>query len=301
MSLRKIDLNLLTVFDAIFSDGNLTRAAQRIGMSQPAMSNALGRLRHLTKDELFVREGRGIHPTSGAMKLAPVVRHALSLIEDALAATEGFDPENGGSFHIGGGDYYEVVVLPKLLDILSSHSTEFDVQATTGISADLIKPLRYGEIDLLIDYVLPEGDEYRIEALLEEHIVTLHRRGHPTIGEQITLEDFVHHRHVFRTLRRDEPEPEVDQVLAAMGHRRDVGVTINNWLAMPAAIAQSDLICTAPSHMAEMYADQFELIVSPLPLDIQPIPVYMMWHEGKNNHPAHRWLRAQLKRVCRKL
>jgi DNA-binding transcriptional LysR family regulator len=112
---HKLDLNLLAVFDAIFAEGNLTRAAARMCMSQPAMSNALNRLRRVAKDDLFVRDGRGIHPTPVAVELAPIVRQALNLLETGLETTPGLRAGRFQSFSIAGMDYYEVVILPKLI------------------------------------------------------------------------------------------------------------------------------------------------------------------------------------------
>jgi DNA-binding transcriptional LysR family regulator len=301
MTLRKVDLNLLTVFDAIFSEGNLTRAAAQIGMSQPAMSNALSRLRHLTKDELFVREGRGLRPTAGAYDLAPAIRQALRLIEEGLAFTGKFDPTTRTSFQVGGIDYYEVVILPRLLRELDFRSPAHELFATIGNSDELAKPLRHGEIDLLIDYVPLLGSEFSRDVLFEEEMVVLHRREHPDIGDVLNFDDFVANRHALRTVRVDEPAPEVDRVLEAMGCRRDVAVTINNWLALPAAVSNSDLVCTVPRRIAELYAPSFNLVVSALPINVRRVPVYMMWHESKETLSSSRWLRAQFKRACRNI
>jgi DNA-binding transcriptional LysR family regulator len=299
MSLRKFDLNLLTVFDAIYTEGNLTRAAAQIGMSQPAMSNALSRLRHIARDDLFVREGRGIHPTAGAHKLAPTVRQALGMLEGALSRTSGFDPGQGGPFHIGGVEYYEVALLPRLMSRLQGRTDNLILEGTAGLSSELAKPLRYGDIDIVIDYVPLTGPEYRSELLFSEQVVVLHRRGHPSIKGRITIEEFVASKHVFRSVRPDEPKPEVDTVLAQAGLQRDICVTLNNWLALPATVARSDMICCAPRLIAETYAEPLGLVVSPLPLEIRPVPIYMIWHESQALHPAHRWLRAQMKWICR--
>lgn len=301
MNLRGVDLNLLTVFDAIFTEGNLTRAADRIGMSQPAMSNALNRLRHLTKDDLFVREGRGIRPTAAAVDLAPSVRQALSLIEEALSQTPAFDPVEERLFHIGGFDFYEVAILPALLDALKQKSPNVKVHASTGTSADLAKSLRYGEVDLVIDYVPLTDDEYKFELLFSETLVVMHRRNHPKIGGAMTLANYLDSDHVYRENRPDEPVPEIDQVLGAMGRKRNISLSLNNWLALPAVVANSDLVCSAPRIIAEFYAPQFDLVISPCPVDVRPVPVFMIWHSSKEHHVAHRWLRAQVKRVCRKL
>jgi len=302
MSLRKLDLNLLTVFDAIYVEGNLTRAASHIGMSQPAMSNALNRLRHVTKDDLFVRDGRGLHPTPVATELAPIIRQALNLLELGLETTPGLKAGRLQAFSIAGLDYYEVVILPRLLAVIEDRAPGTTVKAVTGNSTDMEKPLRFGDIDLLIDYV-PLGDkEFRCEVLFVETRVVLMDKD--TMGDRtsISLEEFATSGHVNRAGREgDERLDDIDTMLGKAHRRRDIQVTINNWLAMPAVLAGTKLIGVAPSRIAELYAPGFGLAVVPLPLEVRPIPMYMIWHESRDDHHAHRWLRAQLKRVCRNL
>jgi len=302
MSLRKLDLNLLTVFDAIYVEGNLTRAASHIGMSQPAMSNALNRLRHVTKDDLFVRDGRGLHPTPVATELAPIIRQALNLLELGLETTPGLKAGRLQAFSIAGLDYYEVVILPRLLAVIEDRAPGTTVKAVTGNSSDMEKPLRFGDIDLLIDYV-PLGDkEFRCEVLFVETRVVLMDKD--TMGDRtsISLEEFATSGHVNRAGREgDERLDDIDTMLGKAHRRRDIQVTINNWLAMPAVLAGTKLIGVAPSRIAELYAPGFGLAVVPLPLEVRPIPIYMIWHESRDDHHAHRWLRAQLKRVCRNL
>ena len=302
MSLRKLDLNLLTVFDAIYVEGNLTRAASHIGMSQPAMSNALNRLRHVTKDDLFVRDGRGLHPTPVATELAPIIRQALNLLELGLETTPGLKAGRLQAFSIAGLDYYEVVILPRLLAVIEDRAPGTTVKAVTGNSTDMEKPLRFGDIDLLIDYV-PLGDkEFRCEVLFVETRVVLMDKD--TMGDRtsISLEEFATSGHVNRAGREgDRRLDDIDTMLGKAHRRRDIQVTINNWLAMPAVLAGTKLIGVAPSRIAELYAPGFGLAVVPLPLEVRPIPIYMIWHESRDDHHAHRWLRAQLKRVCRNL
>jgi DNA-binding transcriptional LysR family regulator len=258
---QRLDLNLLAVFDAIFAEGNLTRAAARMCMSQPAMSNALNRLRRVAKDDLFVRDGRGIHPTPVAVELAPIVRQALNLLETGLETTPGLRAGRLQSFSIAGMDYYEVVILPKLIATIEERAPGTSIKATTGLSSEMEKPLRFGDIDLLIDYVPLAGPEFRCEVLFEETRVVLMNADPSAPNATISLEEF-----------------------AASGH-----------------LSGSRLIGVAPRRIAELYAGQFGLVMAPLPLDVRPIPIYMVWHESREKHHAHRWLRAQLKRVCRNL
>ena len=302
MSLRKLDLNLLTVFDAIYVEGNLTRAASHIGMSQPAMSNALNRLRHVTKDDLFVRDGRGLHPTPVATELAPIIRQALNLLEMGLETTPGLKAGRLQAFSIAGLDYYEVIILPKLLAVIEDRAPGTTVKAITGNSSEMEKPLRFGDIDLMIDYVPLAEKEFRCEILFVETRVVLMNADPLKPRTSISLEEFATSGHVNRAGREgDERLDDIDTMLGKAHRRRDVQVTINNWLAMPAVLAGTELIGVAPARIAELYAPAFGLAIAPLPVEVRPVPIYMIWHESRDDHHAHRWLRAQLKRVCRNL
>lgn len=299
MTLRRVDLNLLTVFDVVYTEGNLTQAARRIGMSQPAVSNALNRLRHLMDDELFVRDGRGIKPTPRSHSLAPQVREALLLIEDGLKIPARFDPTKHETFSIAGFDYCEVVVLPRLKQQLDRSAPHINLRSITGSSGEFAKPLRYGEIDLIVDYVPLKGKEYRQHELFAEDLVVLSRRGHPEISGHLDMDTFVSQRFVHREDRADEPDPEVDRFLRRHQQKRDIAISVTNWLALPQIVAYSDLICTCPKLFAEVAAEHFNLQLHPLPMQLASIPVYMIWHESQQEKAAHRWLRAQMKRAFR--
>jgi DNA-binding transcriptional LysR family regulator len=291
---NKLDLNLLAVFDAIFSEGNLTRAAARMCISQPAMSNALNRLRRVAKDDLFVRDGRGFRPTPVAVELAPIVRRALNLLETGLETTPGLRAGRVQSFSIAGIDYYEVVILPKLIAAIAEQAPGTSIKATTGLSSEMEKPLRFGDIDLLIDYVPLAGPEFKCEVLFMETRVVLMNADPSATDNSISLDEFAARAHVGRAARAGD----MGTVMAAIGRRWDVRVTINNWLALPAVLSGSTLIGVAPRRIAELYADKFGLVIAPLPVDVRPIPIYMVWHESRDDHHAHRWLRDQLKRAC---
>ena len=302
MSLRKLDLNLLIVFDAIYVEGNLTRAASHIGMSQPAMSNALNRLRHVLKDDLFMRDGRGLRPTPVASELAPVIRQALGLLEIGIEAAPGLKAGRLQSFSIAGLDYYEVVILPKLMTAIGERAPDITIKAVTGNSIEMAKPLRFGDIDLMIDYVPLPSDEFRCEVLFSETRVVLMNPDFIPGRSEMTLDEFAAAGHVIRAGREgDERLDDIDNLLGKAHRRRDVQVSINNWLAMPAVIAGTKLIGVVPLRIAEVFAPSFGLVTSPLPVEVRPIPIYMIWHESREEHQAHRWLRAQLKRACRAL
>ncbi len=299
MNLRKLDLNLLTIFDAIITEGSLTRAAECIGMSQPAMSNALGRLRAALGEDLFVRDGRTIRPTPRASELAPLVREALALLSDALDRPPRFDPLKPHGFSIGCFDYFEGVVLPELQQRVTSLSPESQLSVRTGAASEFLKALRYGDLDLLIDYVPLDQPDIIVEPIYDEQLVVLAREGHPIINQKMNSHLFSKQRFIWRGDRPDEPIPEIDRILATSGLKREIAVTVTNWLALPLLVSQSELIATAPLYLATHFARHLPLRIIPLPFKVKPIPIYMMSHASRNRQPENRWLRAQIKRSCR--
>ena len=301
MNLRKLDLNLLTVFDAIVMEGSLTRAAEGIGMSQPAMSNALSRLRHALGDDLFVRDGRTIQPTPRALELAPQVREALELLSNALDTPPRFDPGKKQEFTIGCFDYFEAVVLPDLQQRVLQRSPESQLVSRTGVASTFLKPLRYGGIDLVIDYVPLAQPDVIVEALFDEELILLACENNPIVNQKMDIRLFSQQRFALREDRPDEPTPEVDLILGANGLKRDIAMSVTNWLALPFLVSQSALVATAPRYLVTRFAKHLPLRVMPLPFKIKPIPIYMMWHATKNRQPENRWLRAQIKRSCREM
>ncbi len=301
MNLRKLDLNLLTIFDAIITEGSLTSAANGIGMSQPAMSNALSRLRYALGDDLFVRDGRSIRPTSRALELAPQVREALAMLANALDGPTRFDPTVHHRFGIGGFDYFEAVLLPQLRQRIADASPTSGIVSRTGTSAEFLKSLRYGDLDVLIDYVPLELPDVMVEPLYEERLVILAREGHPIHQQTLNMRQFAAQRFVWREDRSDEQAPEIDVLLSSHGFKREMVVSVTNWVAMPNLVFQSDLIATMPMYLAQCLGQHLPLKIVPLPFEVKPVPIYMMWHATRDQTPANRWLRAQIKRCSREL
>jgi len=298
LNLRSVDLNLLAIFDAIITEGNLTRASERIGMSQPAMSNALSRLRHLVKDDLFVRQGRGITPTVRALELAPLVREALSLIEEGLKPSAQFDPQIPRTFRVAGFDYDDIVILPALMAKLFEISPNLVVNARYGTADHLTTQLRTGEVDLVIDYVPLLSEDYSCETLLEDNLVAVVREGHPAVGSQLTLKQYLELKHVGIYNDRKLDFAFVDLALKKMGKERSFAVTVESNIAMCMLTMHTDMVATMSLRVANLMAERFNLRLLQLPVPIAPIPMYMIWHKSHEKASAHAWFREQIKQVC---
>lgn len=300
MNLAGIDLNLLVAFDALMQERNVTRAGKRIGMSQPAMSNALNRLRHLVKDDLFLRGPRGMRPTPRAVELAAPIHQALSQVEAALSPAA-FDPATAAStFRFSMADYAASLILPPLAERLEETAPEVDIRVRPDT---LTGPqlLDRNEIDFAIGYYADYPDRFRGVTLFEERYVCVMRRGHPLARKRrITLEEFVAAKHLLITLT-GEATGFVDRMLSERGLSRRVAMTVNQFLVAPLVIQNSDMIITLALRTAKRFADVNKLHIVPLPLERAPIKLTLLWHEQLSRHPAHDWMRSLLVDICREI
>lgn len=293
MNIRNLDLNLLRVLDAILAEGNLTRAAQRLALSQPAMSNALSRLREALGDPLFVRTGKGMAPTPRARQLAGPVRQALDLVHNALRPDTAFDYRaSTRSFALAVEDYGEVVLLPRLVENLLQAAPGIQLRVRAERGAALREELRTGGVDLVVDYFPLRDPEVHNRRLLEDELVSLVRRDHPGLGEgaALSLEQYTRLSHVVLD-RRAGAGPVVDRMLRAAGLRRHIALRVPHFLSMPLVVQASDLICTLPRRMAQVYAGRFGLRLLRPPLDLPPVTVYLAWHRSGDADPGQRWMR----------
>ncbi|MFN9857073.1 MAG: LysR substrate-binding domain-containing protein, partial [Pseudanabaena sp.] len=242
--LNKIDLNLLVVFDALMHDRHVTRAGERIGLSQPAMSNALARLRHLTKDRLFIRAKSGLQPTPVAIALANQIQPALQQIHLALSSEAGFEPMTSDRvFAIGMTDYVEFVMLPLLLDQLEQVAPNLKIQVRTGDRQQLFDLLDNGKVDLICG-VFPEQIPWHQEQLLfKERFVCACRQDHYLIQDSLSLEEYLTTSHLLISIKEDMVG-RVDDTLAIQGLSRNIRLSIPHFLVAPSIIARTDLITT---------------------------------------------------------
>jgi len=298
MNLRNIDLNLLTVFDAILSERSLTRASAKLNMTQPALSNALARLRTTLDDQLFIRTAQGMMPTARAKQLAAPIRQALDLIQNGLRKQEAFEFETATrKFVIAISDYGEAVIMPRFVDWLATVAPHIQVQIRPELGRHIKEELRDGSIDLATDYFKIEGDEFRNIHVMDEHLVSMVRQDHPTIGDHLSIEDYLSIPHV--VLKQDKPI--VDVVLKKHGLKRDIALQVPHFLSMPLIVQKTDFICTLPKRMALVYADFFRTKVMKTPLEFPNIPIYFMWHQSVDDDLGHRWLRNALAELCHRL
>jgi DNA-binding transcriptional LysR family regulator len=293
-TLHNFDLNLLVLFDALYRERQLTAAAAALGLSQPAASQALARLRDAFGDPLFVRRGRRMEPTAQAQILAPSVRDSLRGIEQTLNAMRSFDPASSErEFRIGLGEIGETVYFPRLLVEVLKIAPRVRLRSVTRALLDVQSMLARGDLDLGFDFEPPSHATVRHRALGEEEFVVIARRDHPRVRGSVTLEAYLAEPRI----RIDIGEERMKRLLSVLGSRGfDEGIvaTVSHLTSIPAIVQETDTLAVVPRSLAmsPAYAGKLQVIEPPIPLF--KIPVFAHWHEKFEDDPGHRWLRSLL-------
>jgi DNA-binding transcriptional LysR family regulator len=298
INLAGIDLNLLVVFDALMTEQNVTRAGERIGLSQPATSNALARLRSLTADDLFVRTASGLRPTPKAIALAEQLRPALQNIQSALLEEPVFDPATSDRvFAIGMSDYVEFTLLPRLMEEVQAIAPGVGLQIRSGDRQKLLDLLDRGEIDLVCGFFPEKSRGHQKQLLFQETYACVCRQDHPLIGDSLSLETYVTLPHLLVSLKEDRVG-RVDHLLAEQNLKRHIALSLPHFLTAPFVIAQTNLIATLAKRIALAFAQNQNLKLLPLPLAMEGFSVYMRWHNSTDSSPACKWLRTVISEIC---
>lgn len=298
VSIQALNLNLLLVLDALCRERNVTRAAERLGLTQSAVSNALAQLRHTLGDPLFVRARRGVVPTERALSLAGPVRQALAIVESALAAGTGFEASTSArTFVIAASDYTEYVVLPRLLRRLEREAPGVRIEVRSWGRHEVPPTLESGEVDLMIGYygALPAG--HHEQPLFQEEYVCIVRKSHPSVRRRLTLKQYLALSHVLVT-QLPGGLGSVDAALARMGLSRRVGARVSHFLMVPHLVAVTDMAAALSRRVAEPAAKRLKLCLFAPPLALPKSTVGQVWHERTHADAANTWLRRVVREVC---
>lgn len=292
-NLAGIDLNLLTVLDALLAERHVSRAALRLNKSQPAVSHALARLRLLLDDPLLVRQGGSLKPTARALEIQPHLTEALDRMRHLLAPA-GFAPSRERrTFRLAMSDYGASVLLPKLVPLLRTEAPHSDLLVTqTGREAMAAQVLD-GEIDLAFG-VFPDLGEWLARSLLfEDRYACLADAAVLPPGDRLDLASYLARPHALVALRADV-ENEIDRTLAALGHKRRICLALPHWGVAPRLIAGTDIILTVARGMLPpaIEADGLRLFEPPFTLPV--VPFTQIWHPRRQGDPAHQWLRERI-------
>jgi DNA-binding transcriptional LysR family regulator len=293
MNLSAVDLNLLVAFDALITECSVSSAAQRVGLSQPAMSKRLSRLRVLLRDDLFVRSGDGVKPTERALDLADGVRSALRQIEDALGGHGRFKPAaSKRTFRIATTDHVCAALLPTLIVRLRNEAPNLTLIVRAMDRRDLVQALERGEIDVAITLLPDAPSTIRRTMLFEERYVSLVSARHPEIRRKLTLDLFLKYPHILITHVGDL-KGAVDRLLDEKNLKRRVAMSLPYHLAVPALVAGSDMIATLSERVVRL-SSWPGVRLFPVPLEYPRFRETMLWHRRNDNDPAHAWLRGAI-------
>ncbi|MBT9559451.1 MAG: LysR family transcriptional regulator [Myxococcales bacterium] len=294
MNVSAIDLNLLPLLAALYREGQLTRAARRVGLSQPAASHALARLRDLAADPLFVRGQGGLVPTPRAEALREPVLAALAHIERAFTPESRFSAsEVRRTFRISGTDYVELLLLPAVVTRCERDAPGIDLWCATRIAQGGVLELQHGELDLLVKPVRAAdrvpGIQHR--PLFHEDFVCVMRPGHPLADGPLTLDAYVAARHAM-VAPGGTAGGVVDDALAALGLERRVVLRVAHFLVAPTVVASTDLVLTLPRRVAQTMSRDVPLLIRDAPLPLESFTMSLIWSERDATDPAHAWLRS---------
>lgn len=306
---RTLDLNLLRVFDEVMAERSLTRAARNLSLTQPAVSNALRRLRETLGDELVTRDGQGIAPTPRALALWPTIRESLRQLQAVLAPGK-FDPLSASNtFVLAMADATAAELMPGLIDILEREAPSVTMRVVPLTTRDPRALLDEASADLAIGYfpsVLADlvvraqtGDTvaFAHQRLYNGQYVCVMRAGHPLARGALTLKRFCAARHMLVSFS-GRPYGFIDEALASLGCSRQVVLTVNQFFTAGRVVANSNLLTVLPKHFVGVTGIADQLVLRPLPFDVSPVHVDSVWHRRCDLLSAHTWLRQAVLRAA---
>ena len=288
MNLSDKDLNLFVVFDVIYTERNLTKSGEVLGITQPAVSNALSRLRENFNDELFVRTSKGMVPTPVAENMVNDIRQALDLIRNSISESESFNPKTANAtFRISIGDTSEYRLLPQLIKNISNLAPGVDVESYLTPRTETPKELAAGNIDFAIDPPIHSDPNLRNKKIYQDDYVLVVNKKHPIAKKKkISLEDYLNLSHIHIS-KRASGLGHVDTTLNRLGLTRRIALRAQHFLVAPYIIDQSNLAMTT----IKSFSRGRELKVFQLPFKINPLVLHLYWHVNKDMDPANKWMR----------
>ena len=301
MNIAQVDLNLLIYLDVLLAECNVSRAAVRLGISQPAMSNGLRRLRDLFGDPLLVRTSQGMMPTERAEALKPLVREALSIVELTVQPQQAFDPASSDRvFRIMASDYGELTLLPRVLERLrrEAPSVALDILTPSDVS---FADLEQGKVDMAINRFNQMPNSFHQNTIWHDNFSCVCHRQHP-LAENYDLQTYLASRHIWvsktgmgRGVGINPHEltrlGRVDEALAELGHERRIAVFTRHYAVAAMIASQRDLVATLPTQLAHRLRTDGELMIQRTPFMVPPFELKMIWSPLLHHNPGHQWLR----------
>ncbi len=294
MNLRDLDLNLLVVFNQLLLDRSVSVAADKLGLTQPAISNALKRLRTVLNDELFLRTSRGMEPTPYALHLAEPVVYALNTLQSALIHRDSFDPASSQrTFNLAMTDIGEIYFMPPLMEALAKRAPGIRINTVRPHRGNLKEDMESGTVDLAAGPLPDLQTGFFQRRLFRHRYVCMFRKGHPAATSPMSLQQFTELEHV-GVVPENTGHTDVDGLLDKAGIKRLIRLKVPHFIAVGPILQTTDLIATVPQRFAERVQDAFGLETSPHPARLPDIAINLFWHAKFNRDPASLWLRQLL-------
>ena len=303
MNLSNVDFNLLKVLDALIAERNVTRAGERLGRSQPAVSNALHRLRVLLGDDLLVRGPNGFVLTPRADAIREPLRDAIALVEGCLADETQFDPANAtGVLRLSTPDRLSLALLPPLLARMRKFAPNMALQVLTADRTQALELIDQDRTDLALGWLDEKPSHLNAEFMMDESLFCVFRRNHPILkrGTPFDIKRVLSFPHLIVSAT-GQRIAIFDDLLARHGLRRHALVAVTNFTAVPDLLRRSDMIGVFTELAAEVFRTSFKLATRPVPVDVGKISTNMVWHVRNDRDRKHAWLRQQIKAVYKSL
>lgn len=292
MELEDVDLNLLVVFRHLLAERSVSRVAERLDLSQPAVSNALARLRKLLGDELFLRTPAGMVPTPFAEQLAESVTYGLDMIHGALNQRASFDPQSSQrAFVIGMTDIGEIYFLPPLMELLRAQAPGVTVSTCRNREGHLREDMEAGRVDLALGSLPGLKAGFFQRRLFKQRYVCMFRKGHRLAKKKLTLAEFSAAEHLL-VASPGTGHGQVDDILKRSGIERRIVLTVPHFVAVGHILQSSDLVATVPERFAERMVEPFGLVAVPHPATLPEVAINAFWHAKLHRDPANQWLRG---------
>ncbi len=297
MNLHEYDLNLLAIFDMIFAERHLTKAGEILGMSQPAMSQALKRLRDTFQDQLFVRSGKELIPTTCAIRIAPQVKEIIGLAKNTFLDRGEFDPGSSSrTIRLAMSDYTEMVVMPKLFKRLREIAPKIRLESKHLSPLDYKNVLESDNLDIILGCSLQFGANVYQQSLFEDEEVVIVRDDSPVLREELTLERYVTLKHAQFQWFGDENL--IDGELKCHNLKRDIVLEVQHEMVLPLILKDNEIVVNMPRRMAMVFKEILPLEVLDLPFQTHQYHICQYWHERNHLDPANKWLRSEIKKIA---
>ena len=295
MNIKNFDLNLLVVFKTLYEERNVTKASKKIGITQPAMSNALNRLRYLVKDELFIRGPKGMRPTPRANELASPIQTALNNLELSLSSIN-FDPQTTKKLYkISISDDVAPLILPNLINFLEKESPNSSLRIRSEQGSEALKLLDSNDIDFAIGRLEMVSTRFESVDLYTEKYVCMMNSDHPLAkDEKLSIEQYLSSKHL-RVAPAGTPVAPIDRSLSQLNLEREIFARIDLVTMAPLILKNSDLILTLPSKTAQRMAKNYNFSIAELPIGLEQRQTKLLWHRELTNHPAYDWIKNQIR------